>query len=1354
MIPSLLARETRAGVLEYLTTTFALADDEARAALQQFLEDPEHGIFRGPYLRLRTPFRPVDARWRSPLGWLPRGFQPYLHQARAFERLSTDGRAASPTIVTTGTGSGKTESFLIPILDHARRARERGEDGIKAILLYPMNALVTDQARRLAGYLDDEPALAGVSAGVYIGGTGSHATPTPEHLVDRREVLRAHPPDILLTNYKMLDFLLLRREDAGMWQRSATSLQFVVLDEFHTYDGAQGTDVAMLLRRLGATLRLAEPGRPLGRVVPVATSATLGGGSRREDMCVFAERVFGTPFDADALIGEERLEATDVVAGIDFNLPVPKPQAVNNTAEPTADDPASWAELAEVFGRYPPEDGQPVDDADLTDPLVLGERLQRHFITRAAAHALSGAPLSLSEAVDTIAEAGVLPWGVSKAADPGAVALAVLRFLALLSYARVSDGAGRPRPLLHVEVQLWIREIRRMLRAVDDHPRFAWWHDGAPEAERTWLPAAYCRHCGRSGWQAVAPEVGDVLRPSPLEVWQTSVRDRGRVRTLLLADAGEPGVRHLVPTTCELLDAADEGTVAVLVTADAEQADAQRCPACGADDAVRFLGSSVATLVSVALTQLFGSDLAAAAEKKTLVFTDSVQDAAHRAAFIEGRAFQFNLRSMLLGAIGDGPTSIAAVARRLAAAPAADLYAVTPPDFPRRLGLEGEWLRKPTATLRRILNSRLAFQTQLEFGLRSRLGRTLELTGTVAVDFDVDLDQLAVLVQAVHEQLPERALDGMLPEPGDYQPWLWGLLDRLRTGGGILHDSLTTYINRDGDRYPIWGGSGKGMPKFPRGMAAPTLFTTGTGGRWKQFAALSPLGDSATWLTDWTARCLGVPPREGKALLSRVAAMLAGDEVGVWQSRTTTSGATVYGWHPDRIMLAPVESAALAAGRARLRCEVCRYLQAVAPHRQPVFDGRCCPRFRCPGRLRPEAGEPANFYRTMYRSGRVRRIVTHEHTGLLDRELREDVERRFKANTSPVDPNILACTPTLELGIDIGDLGAVTLASLPRATANYLQRVGRAGRSTGNALVLAGVPSGPRDLYYFAEPSHLINGEVRPPGAYLDATELLCRQFFAYCLDRVAAGDLVLPTAPPNLTGQLAKRGLEPGGWMRQLLDAVAVSATALAGGFLDLFGAHLHATSREAVHAFATGGIETAVSRAFGDWTRRDRELVDRLTRLQESINDLDGQGHLDDEQRADRRRWIGERSAVRFMLDRMRDQPLLTGLEQMGLLPNYTLIDDRTVLDVSLWWTTDDGDKEYQTAEYRYERGSMTAIAELAPGSAFYAHGQRVRVDAVDIGPVEEPLWQQWRLCPHCGWGTDAVDQVVSACPRCGRS
>ena len=133
LLPSLQAERIRTSIVDYLSTTFALTDAQPRRALADFLEDSEQGVFVGPFVRLRLPYLAASARSGvadQPLDWDP-GLVPYRHQEDAYRRLTTkNGHRPQPTIITTGTGSGKTEAFLHPILDHVLRARAAGVTGL------------------------------------------------------------------------------------------------------------------------------------------------------------------------------------------------------------------------------------------------------------------------------------------------------------------------------------------------------------------------------------------------------------------------------------------------------------------------------------------------------------------------------------------------------------------------------------------------------------------------------------------------------------------------------------------------------------------------------------------------------------------------------------------------------------------------------------------------------------------------------------------------------------------------------------------------------------------------------------------------------------------------------------------------------------------------------------------------------------------------------------------------------------------------------------------------------------------------------------------------------------------------
>ena len=273
MLPSLLARDIQQGIKQFLITGFEPADGFFHGVMRRFV-DNEPAWMKGPYLQVGLPFR-HDSAGRDFFSGFQTERPAYTHQREAWQRLASD-RMAAHTLVATGTGSGKTECFVYPALDHCARARQAGEGGIKALVIYPMNALATDQARRFARFIASTPAFHGLRVGLFVGGNagapGSGMWMTPESVITDRDTMRRHPPDILLTNYKMLDYLLIRPRDRQLWEHnSPTTLRYVVVDELHTFDGAQGTDLALLLRRLQARLHT-----PAGHLICAGTSATLG----------------------------------------------------------------------------------------------------------------------------------------------------------------------------------------------------------------------------------------------------------------------------------------------------------------------------------------------------------------------------------------------------------------------------------------------------------------------------------------------------------------------------------------------------------------------------------------------------------------------------------------------------------------------------------------------------------------------------------------------------------------------------------------------------------------------------------------------------------------------------------------------------------------------------------------------------------------------------------------------------------------------------------------------------------------------------------------------------------------------
>lgn len=268
--------------IQYLLTTFKINDKNIE---KQFKDElyKNGKLSKGPYLEVSNSFkkgRSINELIQDSIlvkefnnfkshsfPFQNKDVNIYFHQEQAIIRATS----GENIIVSTGTGSGKTEIFLIPILNQLLKEKEEGKlsPGVRALILYPMNALVNDQIERFRKLLKDYPEI---TFGKFTGETEQTEKKAkkiqeeqiksnniiPNEIISR-DKMRENPPHILITNYAMLEYLMLRPEDNVFFNGPySKEWKFIVLDEAHTYKGALGIEVSMLLRRLKETIKKQE----------------------------------------------------------------------------------------------------------------------------------------------------------------------------------------------------------------------------------------------------------------------------------------------------------------------------------------------------------------------------------------------------------------------------------------------------------------------------------------------------------------------------------------------------------------------------------------------------------------------------------------------------------------------------------------------------------------------------------------------------------------------------------------------------------------------------------------------------------------------------------------------------------------------------------------------------------------------------------------------------------------------------------------------------------------------------------------------------------------------------------------
>lgn len=305
---------------DYVKSTFYITDKEFREQFNKLVD--EKGFTKGPIIECTDSFLTGDSiaelinkkvlnfsfhKIIKKESELQRGL--YRHQIEAIEKCNQDKNI----VVTTGTGSGKTECFLYPILNSLLNEIDNNSltPGVRALLLYPMNALANDQMKRLRKLLADVPQI---TFGVYTGETENsykkaltkyqdlfHNQPCANELISR-EQMKEMPPHILLTNYAMLEYLLLRPNDTVFFDgERALHWKYIVLDEAHSYRGASGIEISYLIRRLYHRLQNRE------KIRFILTSATLGGKEKDNQIIEFAENISaGTKYYIEDIIRAQR----------------------------------------------------------------------------------------------------------------------------------------------------------------------------------------------------------------------------------------------------------------------------------------------------------------------------------------------------------------------------------------------------------------------------------------------------------------------------------------------------------------------------------------------------------------------------------------------------------------------------------------------------------------------------------------------------------------------------------------------------------------------------------------------------------------------------------------------------------------------------------------------------------------------------------------------------------------------------------------------------------------------------------------------------------------------------------------
>ena len=1328
---------------------------------------------------------------------------PYAHQIEAWKILSAEDPKS--LIVASGTGSGKTECFMVPILDALARESERQQGrliGVRALFLYPLNALINSQRDRFRAWTS---AFGGdIRFCLYNGNTPERPEPSlvqreyPSEVLDRTS-LRASPPSLLVTNATMLEYMLVRTADAPIIAQSQGKLQWVVLDEAHTYIGSQAAEAALLIRRV-----LLAFGVKPNQVRFVATSATIGDpeGEAGTKLKRFLADVAGVQKENVYLVAGER----EIPKLIEWNAP-------------------STATLSELTAG---ENGQEADGA-------LYDRIAKNSTARQIRQLFVGKPAR--PPVASLSEVSKVIFGQRKSftLEQSQETLQWLDTLSL-AWAKPESEAETGQSFLPLRAHVFHQTLSGIWACADPECRF---RSGTALDDNAWsfgqvffeprkhcdcqspvYEVIKCGGCGTVHLRAGIDSTGKVTHFQPLnaqdefeletetdesseaqsEDENLSPPNNRQIQVLIVnQNLTRVGPLNIERETRQLVESSEN---ALRVQALEDDGNGLICPVCEEREKsgnALFYASRIGApfLISSILPTLleYAPDGENPADspyrgRRLLSFNDSRQGTARMAARLQQEAERNRIRGLIYHltlneGIGNNsneqnelldkinqfevalrnelPESARIALEGQIAEFRTQLTALSQPaaisfnDLAHKLTTQGRDFDLMLKQYRQYAPgtfSQAGGQTELakifivrEFGRRPKRLNSLETMGMVAVQYPA----LAKI-----EQVPAAAFQAADFSLEEWRAFLKICLDFFVRSGGSLEIS-PTWRNWLGMRYP---------QKF---LVSRDEENVGRNQRRWLRARRGGKRSTLVRLLMFVLKA-DITTNEGEDRIDVVLEAAWNDLVGAGLLQQTTDGRVL---NLDKLAFAPIESAWICPVTRRFLDTTLRGVTPYLPE-TPSEETARCELVRIPLYDEPFAGVTDDLERIkLGREWLSRRadvtelrnqglwsalndrvielspyFTAAEHSAQQDSGTLQRYEKDFKSGAL----NLLSCSTTMEMGIDIGGISVVAMNNVPPHPANYLQRAGRAGRRReSRSLAVTICKSNPHDQSVFGNTRWAFDSVLPAPGVSLDSPIIIQRHINSFLLAR----------------------------FFRERLSAAGLESTKMTCGLFFLgdnpMGANFSAWCRgfdaDISDEKLVDGLEQLVRHSILE-SQNFNQLLECAAANLEVINEgwLREWEQLEAEEREIINTGGGERSpalrAVRIHKTRLSDEYLLRELGTRGFLPAYGFPTnlasfDNLTVGRFIKSLSSREDNRYRRRELA-SRDLITALREYAPGSEVVIDGL-VYVSAGVTLNWHIPAAQQdvkeiqnirlaWR-CRQCGSsGSSHSLTTAQNCRYCG--